>query len=572
MGPQPEINPFNHPRIEPIFTDQELSVEISPPLPPDIRQMQSQYISDRVFSSSRMSGRWATISSANFIDDINRVEDAPIDPSLIKNLSSGSHEQILLLATDAVLNDFRVSRPEEPGDRRERDYAQMIRNEKEKSINTMDLVMSDTPVYIGKLASSKYRELFDQQHCPGLIMKDGTRMIVCRRCHLNTPPHYAFIVNGHAYCSEHVPKYHLCNLCNELKEDTKIVETFDDREINVCSNCLKNRHQRGCEVCSRDLPRRNIEFRRCDDHLDNESSGTERNFSRGLKWVSKQKGDVVKSTRMFSAEIETLVKRGTLLDLVSKSVPKEVGIGSDSSVNGDGMYGFEMQTPRLGGKKGEELVYRVAAELKKVEAQVNSTCGLHIHLDGKGLINANRKLYPNALIQLWKAYITFEDVILSLIPYERRFSTYARPLRDAFKLVELDSCDTVLDLERLWYKERHWQSIQSVKSQHHHSSRYFGVNLHPLLGHGHLEIRYHSGTTNPNKILQWVNLHSLIMDAAVAGKFTKAFLKDAQHTTSLKEKSTLLFEKIGMTESSRQYFYGRQKKFTSKTNNESHVA
>lgn len=479
----------------------------------------------------------------------------------------------LLDATHTILNEYQVSRPESDNDGRESNYESMLRNEKRQSVTYMDLLTSDMPVYVGGIDVEKYRELCVSHACGEIWGSDEEGYTLrCRKCGEVTPSSYAFLLNGNAYCAEHVPNLKLCSTCNNLRDNTRLINTYDGREVNVCERCIANRLQRGCAVCAQRIPDANIQIQRCDNHIDDDGESTSRSFSKGLKWVNTEKGDIFKSKRMFSAEIEALVKRGSLIELVARAIPRECGVGYDGSVQGPNLAGFEMQTPRLGGKKGEELVYRVAAELKKVEATVNDTCGLHVHLDGRGLISADRKEHPTSLIQLWKTYLVFEDVILSLIPYNRRFSTYSRPLRDAFKIVELDTCDTILDLERLWYKERNWQNIQSVKSQHHHSSRYFGVNLHPLLGHGHMEIRYHSGTTNANKILQWANLHALIMDAAVAKKFTKDFLKEGQHTSSLKEKSQLLFEKIGMNEGSKQYFYGRQKKFTRKTNNESHVA
>lgn len=506
----------------------------------------------------------------NILNPFSATEAEAVPP--VSNMMDNAHEMRLSKATDQVINESRIYRDREDLDRRERDYLSIIRNEKNEAVTTMDLITSEFPVYLGELTNSKLKAIYDSGSVRGAVTHENDRRAICSKCGLDTPIQYAFLTNARIYCSEHVPHFKMCAICNSLKDDTKSVKTFDDRDLYVCKGCIQARSTRGCRACGNQYPIEYIELQRCENHIDSGERSGYREFSKGLKWVVRQKGEIVKSTRMFSAEIEALVDRNKCIDIISQTIPSECGLGSDSSVSGEGLHGFELQTPRLAGRKGEECLWRIGASLKKVVATVNLTCGMHIHLDGKGIINPNRRLYPKALIQLWKAYIVFEDVVLSVIPYERRSTSYARPLREAFKLSELEACETQLDCERLWYKERYWQQIQSNKAQHHHTTRYFGVNLHPLLGFGHMEIRYHSGTTNPTKILQWVNLHALIMDAAAEGKFTRAFLKEAQATSALKDKTDLLFEMLEMTEGSKQYFYARQNKFTKKSNNESHIA
>lgn len=499
------------------------------------------------------------------------IDESQETTHISKAIIDSAHLNRLVTATNLVLSDFQTYQDPERRDSRENNYLEIIKNEKRESITTMDLITSEFPIYLAELSRAEIQGIYDSGSVRGAVSVEGGKKAVCVKCSLDTPFRFAFLTNSRIYCADHVPHFKMCGACNELKEDAKLVTTFDEREIYVCKGCIENRMANGCRRCGSPFSLEYVELRRCPNHLGEEGQGM-RGFSKSLKWVVRQKGEVVKSTRMFSAEIEALVGKSRAIEVLAATIPPECGMTGDGSVSGMSLHGFEMQTPRLAGRKGEELLWRVGASLKKVDATVNSTCGMHIHLDGKGLINPNRRIYPKALIQLWKAYIVFEDVVLSVIPYERRSTSYARPLRDVFKLIELEVCETMLDCERLWYKERYWHNIQSYKLDRHHTTRYFGVNLHPLLGHGHMEIRYHSGTTNPNKILQWVNLHALIMDAAAEGKFTREFLKEAQATTALKDKTDLLFDLLGMAEGSKQYFYARQKKFTKNTNNESHIA
>lgn len=296
------------------------------------------------------------------------------------------------------------------------------------------------------------------------------------------------------------------------------------------------------------------------------SSGMERSFNLGMSQVGKTPGKIVQSLRIFSCEIETGVDASQKrIDIVSL-LPQEAGIAHDGSVKLTNA--FEVQTPKLAGAQGEAFVEKICDALKVCGGRINETCGLHIHLDGRGLIPLSRKEYPIELLQLWKAYLVFEDVILSFLPFSRRRNDFCRPIGEAFKFIELDSLRSMLDAEKLWYSQRGFRSVASAKGTHRHPTRYFGVNLHSLLADGHLEIRYHSGTLKAQKILEWTNLHVLIMDAAQKHVFNNDFLYEAQHTSSLKEKTEMLFERIGLSASSIEHFRGRQQKFMSKSQND----
>jgi hypothetical protein len=140
-------------------------------------------------------------------------------------------------------------------------------------------------------------------------------------------------------------------------------------------------------------------------------------------------------------------------------------------------------------------------------------------------------------------------------------------MRPYFTTAELEGVESIMEAERLWYRQRESNMLREAKNHHYHSSRYFGINLHPLFAHGHLEVRYHPGTTKAKKVLEWANLHALIMDAAVAGKFTPQVLQEAQ-VIDLGSKTNFLFDLIGLSKDSRAYFYDRQRKFRNRQQKE----
>lgn len=464
--------------------------------------------------------------------------------------------------------------PRRSGGRREAQYLELVQGEKEQKATPNEIVSSEIPVPLDRLSGEKLTEIINSGIVSGIYSKGPNRSTTEYKCSVDGrlfTRKFMFFCGSKLYCPEHVPTLEVCVRCRNMREGCSPVTTFDGREVMACISCVGSVTR--CEGCHSEIGVEYIEFGRCQDCIDSPDEGSHpyRKFSMSLKWGSKEQGTIVKSDRLYSAEIESVSPDSAGVYRYSEAVPKEVGLSTDGSIDSNGGYGFETQTPRLQGKKGEELLYRMGAALKEIGAVVNKSCGMHVHLDGKGIIAASRREYPAALLQLWKAHLVFEEAIMSFLPYARRRNDYCRPMNDNFKLEEIDGCESLLDAERLWYKRPTYREIQSAKGHHYHSSRYFGVNLHSLLGQGHLEIRYHSGTTNARKTLEWANLHALIMDAAAAKKFTPEFLKEAQATTVLREKSELLFELIGLTESSRQYFRARQKKFGNKQVDESEI-
>ncbi len=456
--------------------------------------------------------------------------------------------------------------------KREGQYIKMLRSDKQRNMTFIEIVGSEVPVRMASYGWSKMRQILDTIRMSEVEIKEGNYAMHCanKKCTLKEVPFdFAYFCHNHLYCAEHVPDLKLCDRCLDLYPKTKPVTTYDGKTLNICHGCASSFLESGCRRCRADTTLAYISAgvcARCVDH--NPTTSPYHVFSKSLKWTSAEKGTTVLSSRVYSAEIEALSPSIDHPSILYKSLPPEVGIATDGSVtaNDGRAYGFELQTPRLSGKRGEELVQRMCAAVRSVEAQVNESCGMHVHIDGKGLIPLDRKEYPAALVQLWKAYLVFEDVLMSLVPYSRRNNDFCRRLSEAFQINELDTIENMVEVEKMWYKARTTADIRSAKGQHYSTTRYFGVNFHCLLNDGHFEIRFRHGTTNPTKILEWANLHTLMADAAVRLAFSADFLREAQATYHLKEKAQMLYSRLGMSKSSIDYFLSQQRKFADKKN------
>lgn len=466
----------------------------------------------------------------------------------------------LALACNKVLNATKRQSMMPSYGAHEADYMNRVHSQARREMKGDELADTDVPVLLTNLTQRQYDELY-YMRSSNLLRDAETRRFgwKCEKCAGRPAKDVTFLLARHFYCANHVPDLEQCMRCRNLSEDCVVVEQYDGVVAMLCKVCKKGT---GCRHCGVKLPNDHILVRVCPEHLGVRKRGANRPVALGVAWIGKTLGEIVKSPRIFSCEIEAGTTSSDSMMRIANAIPEEAGMGHDGSIQLPNA--FEIQSPKLAGKKGETFVQETTKVLHHYRTMVNESCGMHIHLDGRGVISPSRKTPPVELLQLWKAYLLFEDVTMSLLPYSRRRNDFCRPMGDAFKLIELHTVSSLLDAEKLWYKERTWQTVAEQKGVHRHESRYFGVNFHSLLSDGHLEIRYHSGTTNPRKILEWANLHCLIMDAAAAKKFTHEFLREAQATSSLKDKTEMLFSLIGLAKESQNYFHDRQRKFMDK--------
>lgn len=454
----------------------------------------------------------------------------------------------------------RVAKPKPTSDREE-EYFALVENEKKSFYSTCEIVESEVPLCLENLDWSIVNEIIKEGH-PYIYQSKGNHIYKCASCARDIPAYFAYFCLGGLYCAEHIPDVEVCDSCLYPNKETQVVKTYDGREVHLCQKC---RGRQRCRDCSNPITVAEVLARRCERCRTKLTSARPyRPFSDGLMYAEEASeiGAVVKSNRIFSAELEMRFPNSDYLISASKFIPKEAGLNTDGSIQGDN--GAEVQTPKLRGAKGEKFIEDTCQIVTAAKAEINDSCGLHVHLDGAGILPVSRKDYPSALLQLWKAHLVFEDVILSLVPFRRRFNRFSRPMRAYFTPVELDSIETIYGAERLWYRASEIGNLREAKQHHYHSSRYFGINFHPLFSQGHFEVRYHPATLNPKKVLEWANLHALIADAAVASRFGSEFLLEVQNTPTLSDKTNMLFDAIGLAEKSRAYFFERQSKFRDK--------
>lgn len=252
--------------------------------------------------------------------------------------------------------------------------------------------------------------------------------------------------------------------------------------------------------------------------------------------------------RTYGVEIECLLKEPRKLE-----IPPCVGIKSDGSIKGRGTA-VEFVTPPLCGQIGEDVVKKVCKGARLAGATINKSCGLHVHIDAKGITSKN-------LQKLLAFYLVYDDVIMAMLPKARRGNRYARSLKSRLTLEEVIEASNREAIEKIWYRGSDNDGIQSRKSHHYDNSRYYGINIHSLYRTNTIEIRYHSPTLNAGKILNWVRLHVLIADS-----ISRIPLKNiirASNLVLLDEKLKLMLRQIRADVKLTAYIEGRVNLFNS---------
>lgn len=172
----------------------------------------------------------------------------------------------------------------------------------------------------------------------------------------------------------------------------------------------------------------------------------------------------------------------------------------------DGSCGLELVSPVLEGEAGLEEVRIAAAALEAAGAKVDKRCGLHVHFDA-------RSMSLKSVKNLFKMWLKFEDVLDTFQPPSRRgnANTYCRTNLDHSIT---DAGNHQGQCSRMFRKIDDCRNMDEMKALY--PCRYRKLNIHSYFRHQTLEVRHHSGTTDPAKITHWVRLMARMFDTAEA--------------------------------------------------------
>jgi len=139
----------------------------------------------------------------------------------------------------------------------------------------------------------------------------------------------------------------------------------------------------------------------------------------------------------------------------------------------------EVVSPILQGAQGVRELELVCQGLERAGATVDRQCGLHVHLDC-------RDMNVNEIQTVFKRYSEYEEQIDRIMPRSRRGNARW--------------CGSIANAS--YVKDHQFNSKDSLGNA---LGRYHKVNLTNIASRGSIEFRQHSGTTNFQKIYNWLN-------------------------------------------------------------------
>lgn len=188
-------------------------------------------------------------------------------------------------------------------------------------------------------------------------------------------------------------------------------------------------------------------------------------ISRVKQWDLTPK--LFRYNRAISVEIEGFASIG--FEAMSQALPIWARTGGDGSIRvptGRGYQAHEVKAlfPR---ELMEPRLYKLCSILNSLDFRVNRSCGLHVHVDRRGMSEPE-------VVKLARRVDKWIDQLIELFPLSRRDNSY---------------CKGGIAI----------------------SDRYRRVNVSAFSKYQTLEFRVHSGTCNYTKILMWIRLIELLM-------------------------------------------------------------
>jgi len=153
-----------------------------------------------------------------------------------------------------------------------------------------------------------------------------------------------------------------------------------------------------------------------------------------------------------------------------------------------------------------ETIQEIIRKLRSAGAKVNSSCGIHIHIDAAP---HDVKTLRN-IVNIMAAK---EDLLYKTLKVDVHREHYCAKADTRF-LDELNakrptSMDT---LESIWYNGR------SGRNYHYDESRYHGLNLHSVFSKGTIEFRLFNSTLHAGEIKSYIQLCMAISHQALVQK------------------------------------------------------
>lgn len=141
-----------------------------------------------------------------------------------------------------------------------------------------------------------------------------------------------------------------------------------------------------------------------------------------------------------------------------------------------------------------ERIQEIVRKLRDAGAMVNSSCGIHVHVDAS---NHDAKTLRN-IVNIVAAK---EDLLYKTLQVDVEREHYCKKTNtDFLNVLNRRKVQDMEQLERLWYNGR------SRRDVHYDESRYHCLNLHSVFQKGTVEFRLFNSTLHAGKVKSYIQL------------------------------------------------------------------
>lgn len=160
------------------------------------------------------------------------------------------------------------------------------------------------------------------------------------------------------------------------------------------------------------------------------------------------------------------------------------------SISADNDYATEMVSPKLTYTEMDKL-QQVVRCLRKAGAVVNTSCGMHVHIDAS---NHTPRSLKNALTIMYCK----EDVLFKALNVQlQREINYCQKVRPAVLEKIRKMPNSTITMEKF---KRAWYEGDDDSYSHYNWTRYYALNLHAVFSKGTLEWRCFESTLHAGKV------------------------------------------------------------------------
>ena len=205
-------------------------------------------------------------------------------------------------------------------------------------------------------------------------------------------------------------------------------------------------------------------------------------------------------------------------------------------------YSCEVVTPILQYEDMDDL-QNIVRELRKAGAIANSSCGIHVHVDGK-------KHNAESLTRLINFATGRQDLFYEALEIGARADRWCHKMNKTLLNAMKASGTSRESIEQIWYSSVNDGYTGGINHDHYNTTRYHGINLHAFFTKGTVEFRLFNGTTHAGKIKAYVQFCLAMSAWAIDCQDTKLYFRSCASYTQ-EQKATLMMnvltKRLGLT-------------------------